>query len=189
MKNNLRPFIILIYFEMKRLVVFILLTILIMCTLFAENLQFNVHWLVNNIKTTTIQILPYSGTGTLPKEEDIYIKSIDPTANTVPYNVCLIKYTTNVKGTHKIEFSATPMESTLTSKEHPYSLYITYGNGFPVILNVDPTELDNSKAITFSVIGSGETTADIYLDAVLTDLYEMQIGEYSSTVTISRTSE
>lgn len=175
---------------MKKFVVFILLIIIVTGAVFAENLQFNVHWVINNVKTTTMQVLPYSGSGVLPQDaEDNYLKTIYPLINSTPYNVCLVKYTTNVKGTHKIEFSATPMESELTSEEHPYSLYITYGNGFPVVLDVDPEELDNSKAITFSVIGSGETTANIYLDAVLTDLDEMQIGDYSSTVTISRISE
>ena len=155
----------------------------------SENLQFNVHWVISNIKTTTIQVLPYSGSGSLPQDlDDNYLKALYP-VEVAPYNVCLIKYTTNIKGTHKIEFSATPMESQLTSEEHPYSLYITYGSGFPVILDVDPSESDNSKALTFSVIGSGETTANIYLDAVLTDIDEMMLGEYSSTVTIARISE
>ena len=155
----------------------------------SENLQFNVHWVISNIKTATIQVLPYSGSGSLPQDlDDNYLKTLYPVEIT-PYNVCLIKYTTNIKGTHKIEFSATPMESQLTFEEHPYSLYITYGSGFPVILDVDPNEADNSKALTFSVIGSGETTANIYLDAVLTDLDEMLIGDYTSTVTIARISE
>lgn len=155
----------------------------------SENLQFNVHWVISNIKTATIQVLPYSGSGSLPQDlDDNYLKTLYP-VEVIPYNVCLIKYTTNIKGTHKIEFSATPMESQLTSEEHPYSLYITYGSGFPVILDVDPNEADNSKALTFSVIGSGETTANIYLDAVLTDLDEMLIGDYTSTVTIARISE
>ena len=156
----------------------------------SENLQFNVHWVINNVKTISMQVLPYSGSGSLPQDEhNNYLKTLEPLLNTTPYNVCLIRYITNIKGTHKIEFSATPMESTLTLEEHPYSLYITYGSGFPVILDVDPVEVDNSKAITFSVIGSGETTANIYLDAVLTDLDEMLIGEYSSTVTLERISE
>lgn len=175
---------------MKKTLIVLLLLIMIFSYVFAENLQFSVHWTISNIKTTTMQVLPYSGSGVLPQYDDKYLQTInDPKVNTTPYNVCLIKYTTNVKGTHKIEFSATPMESELTSEEYPYSLYITYGNGFPVILDVKPEELVNSKAITFSVIGSGETTANIYLDAVLTDLYEMQIGDYSSTVTIARISE
>ena len=156
----------------------------------SENLQFNVHWVINNVKTITMQVLPYSGSGSLPQDEhDNYLKTLEPLLNTTPYNVCLIRYTTNIKGTHKLEFSATPMESELLSEEHPYSLYITYGNGFPVILDVDPAAVENSKAITFSVIGSGEITANIYLDAVLTDLDAMQVGEYSSTVTIVRVSE
>ena len=155
----------------------------------SENIQFNVHWVISNIKTATLQVLPYSGSGSLPQDlDDNYLKALYPVEVT-PYNVCLIKYTTNIKGTHKIEFSATPMESQLTSEEHPYSLYITYGSGFPVILDVDPSEVENSKALTFSVIGSGETTANIYLDAVLTDIDEMMLGDYTSTVTIARISE
>lgn len=175
---------------MKKLAVLVLLTITILGTLFAENLQFNVHWIVDNIKTTTIQILPYSGSGSLPQdEESSYLKTINPLINTASYNVCLIRYTTNVKGTHKLEFSATPMKNILTLEEYPYSLYITYGNGFPIVLDIDPSEIDNSKEVTFSVIGSGETIANIYLDAIFTNLYEMQMGEYSSTVVISRISE
>ena len=175
---------------MKKIVIFVLLTTLIVYPLFTENLQFNVHWTINNVKVTTIQVLPYSGSGVLPQDEhDTYLKDLTPLLNTVPYNVCLIRYITNVKGTHKLEFSATSMKSALTLEEYPYSLYITYGNGFPIILDIDPEELENSKAITFSVIGSGETTANIYLDAVFTDLDSMLIGEYSSTVTITRVSE
>lgn len=175
---------------MKKLLTVLVLLLMIFSYVFAENLKFNVHWVISNIKTTTIQVLPYNGSGVLPQDVDEhYLTVIDPRGNTVPYNVCLIRYTTNVKGTHKIEFSATPMESELTFEEHPYSLYITYGNGFPVILDVNPNEVDNSKALTFSVIGSGETVANIYLDAVITDLDEMQIGDYTSTVTIARVSE
>ena len=175
---------------MKKLLTVLVLLLMIFSYVSAENIQFNVHWVVSNIKTTTMQILPYSGSGTLPQDlDEHYLTVIDPRGNTIPYNVCLIKYITNVKGTHKLEFSATPMESELTSDEHPYSLYITYGNGFPVILDVNPNESDNSKALTFSVIGSGETVANIYLDAVITDFDEMQIGDYSSTVTIARISE
>ena len=176
---------------MKKLLI-VLLFIVIFSYIFAssENLQFNVHWVINNVKTINMQVLPYSGSGSLPQDEhDNYLKTLEPLTNITPYNVCLIKYTTNIKGTHRLEFSATPMESELISEEHPYSLYITYGNGFPVILDVDPAEADNSKAITFSVIGSGETTANIYLDAVLTDLDEMQIGNYTSIITITRVSE
>ena len=177
---------------MKKIITALLLFI-VACSFMSassENLQFSVHWVINNVKTINMQVLPYSGSGSLPQDEhNKYLKTLEPLLNTTPYNVCLIKYTTNIKGTHKLEFSATPMESELLLEEHPYSLYITYGNGFPVILDVDPEELENSKAITFSVIGSGETTANIYLDAVLTDLDEMQLGMYSSTVTISRISE
>ena len=177
---------------MKKVLTILLLFVISFSYIFAssENLQFNVHWVINNVKTINMQVLPYSGSGSLPQDEhNKYLKTLEPLINSTPYNVCLIKYTTNIKGTHKLEFSATPMESELTSEEHPYSLYITYGSGFPVILDVDPISVENSKAITFSVIGSGETTANIYLDAVLTDLDEMLIGEYSSTVTISRVSE
>jgi len=176
---------------MKKVLTILMLFVMALSYIYAssENIQFNVHWVISNIKTTTIQVLPYSGSGSLPQDlNDRYLKEIYP-VDTTPCNVCLIKYTTNVKGTHKLEFSATPMESQLTSEEHPYSLYITYGSGFPVILYVDPSESDNSKALTFSVIGSGETTANIYLDAVLTDIDEMMIGDYISTVTIARISE
>ena len=175
---------------MKKIVVFILFAILTLTCIFAENLQFNFHWTINNVKTTTINILPYSGSGTLPQDlDDNYLKDIFPVDNSSLYNVCLIRYVTNEKGTHRIEFSATPMASTLTSDEYPYSLYITYNNGFPVILDVYPGETENSKIITFSVIGSGETTANIYLDAVMTDLDNMYIGEYVSYITIARVSE
>lgn len=177
---------------MKKLLTILFVFVLMISYAFAssENLQFSVHWIINNVKTITMQVLPYSGSGSLPQDEhNNYLKTLEPLINSTPYNVCLIKYTTNIKGTHKLEFSATPMESELTSEEHPYSLYITYGSGFPVILDVDPEEVENSKAITFSVIGSGETTANIYLDAVLTDLDEMLEGDYSSTVTIMRVSE
>ena len=177
---------------MKKVLTVLFLLVMVFSYTFAssENLQFNVHWIINNVKTINMQVLPYSGSGSLPQDEhNNYLKTLEPLINTIPYNVCLIKYTTNIKGTHKLEFFATPMENELTLEEHPYSLYITYGSGFPVILDVDPDEAENSKAITFSVIGSGETTANIYLDAVLTDLDEMIAGDYSSTVTIMRVSE
>ena len=120
---------------MKKVLTILMLFVMTLSYIYAssENLQFNVHWVISNIKTTTIQVLQYSGSGSLPQDlNDRYLQEIYP-VNTTPYNVCLIKYTTNVKGTHKLEFSATPMESHLTSEEYPYSLYITYGNGFPVI--------------------------------------------------------
>ena len=151
-------------------------------------MQFDFHWVINNIKTTTIEVLPYSGSGTLPQDQDEnYLKTITPYLNSVPYNVCLIRYTTNEKGTHKIKFSATPMVN--ATEEFPYSLHITYNNGFPVELDVDPTAQENSKELSFLVVGSGETVANIYLDAVLTSLDDMLIGEYSSTVTIERITE
>ena len=157
----------------------------------SENLNFNVHWYVDNTKVTTISILPYSGQGTLPQDEhDVYLKEIVPLNNSSLYNVCLVKYETNEKGTHKIQFSATPfVKEQNNSEQYAYSLYITYNNGFPVILDVDPNEQDNSKLLTFSVIGVGKITANIYLDAVLTDFNEMLVGDYSSTVTITRYSE
>ena len=177
---------------MKKVIVFILLSIFSLYLFAAStgSMSFNVHWLVNNIKTTTIDVLPYSGEGTLPQDaEDHYLKTIEPLLNSSVYNVCLVRYRTNEKGTHKIEFSATPMVSNDTLEEFGYSLYITYNNGFPVILDVIPGENENAKVITFSVIGSGEVVADIYLDAMMTELDVMDIGDYSSIVTIARISE
>ena len=154
------------------------------------NINFNVHWVVNNIKTTTIEVVPYSGTGVLPQDTDEhYLKDLIPESNSTLCNICLVKYTTNVKGTHRIEFSATPMKKTDGPNLHPYDLYITYGNGFPSILDVDPNEDDNTKVVQFTVIGSGETIAKIYLDAVITDFDEMVRGDYFSMVTIARISE
>ena len=154
------------------------------------NINFNVHWVVNNIKTTTIEVVPYSGTGVLPQDTDEhYLKDLIPESNSTLCNICLVKYTTNVKGTHRIEFSATPMKKTDGPNLHPYDLYITYGNGFPSILDVDPNEDDNIKVVQFTVIGSGETIAKIYLDAVITDFDEMVRGDYFSMVTIARISE
>lgn len=172
------------------LVLFIMVFSYISASVDSGNVNFNVHWVVSNIKTTTIYVVPYSGTGTLPQDMDEhYLKDIAPNSNSTLCNVCLIKYVTNVKGTHKIEFSATPMKKSDGSKLHAYDLYITYGNGFPSILDVDPNEDDNSKLVQFTVIGSGETTAKIYLDAVLTDWDEMFKGDYSSLVTIARITE
>lgn len=177
---------------MKKVIVFILLIILPLC-LFATssgNMNFNVHWTVNNIKTTTIDVLSYNGAGALPQDlEEHYLKDMEPLLNSSVYNVCLVRYRTNEKGTHKLEFSATPMTNKDTLEEFPYSLYITYNNGFPVILDIIPEEIDNTKVITFSVIGSGETIADIYLDAMFIGLDVMEIGEYSSIVTIARIAE
>ena len=154
------------------------------------NINFNVHWVVNNIKTTEMYVVPYSGSGSLPQDmDDNYLKDISPADNSTLCNVCLIKYITNVKGTHRIEFSATPMRKSDGPELHPYELYITYGNGFPSILDVDPNEDNNTKVVQFTVIGSGETVAKIYLDAVLTDFDEMIKGDYYSMVTIARVSE
>lgn len=172
----------------------ILLFIMIFSYIFAAvdsgNINFNVHWVVSNIKTATIDVVPYSGSGTLPQDTDEhYLKDITADDNSTIYNVCLVKYTTNVKGTHRIEFSATPMKKTDGPELYPYDLYITYGNGFPSILDVDPNDDDNTKVVQFTVIGSGETIAKIYLDAVITDFDEMVKGDYFSIVTIARISE
>ena len=154
------------------------------------SMNFNVHWAITNVITTTMEILPYSGSGTLPTDEhDNYVASIIPLDDSSMYAVCLVKYTTNKKGTHRIEFSATPMENTQTSEEHPYTLCITYNSGFPVELAVNPAELDNSKQLSFTVFGSGDTIANIYLDAVLTGLDLMEAGNYSSTVTVTEITE
>ena len=154
------------------------------------NLQFNYHWNVVNIKVTTITILPYSGSGSLPQDQqERYQINITPDDESALYNICLIKYVTNEKGTHKVQFSATPLVSSSTLDEFPYSLHITYNNSFDVILDVDPEEQDNSKMIEFGVIGSGETTVNIYLDAKLTSLDIMESGDYSSNVTIERITE
>ena len=177
---------------MKKVVAFILLIILPLC-LFATssgNMNFNVHWIINNIKTTIIEVFPYNGSGVLPQDaEEHYLKTIEPLNNSSIYNICLVKYITNEKGTHKLGISATPMVNSETSEEHPYSLYITYNNGFPVELDIDPEEIENSKTITFSVIGAGENVVNIYLDAMITDLDAMVAGQYSSIVTIARIAE
>ena len=177
---------------MKKLFVIILVLIL-MPIAFATSsgsMNFNVHWAINNIITTTMEILPYSGSGTLPTDEhDNYVASIIPLDDSSMYAVCLVKYTTNKKGTHKIEFSATPMENTQTSAQHPYTLCITYNSGFPVELAVNPAELENSKQLVFTVFGSGDTIANIFLDAVLTGLDLMEAGNYSSTVTVTEITE
>lgn len=179
---------------MKKVLTILFLLTMVFSYVFAAvdsgNINFNVHWVVNNIKTTTIEVVPYSGTGTLPQDTDEhYLKDLIPESNSTLCNICLVKYTTNVKGTHKIEFSATPMKKTDGPELHPYDLYITYGNGFPSILDVDPNENDNTKVVQFTVIGSGETIAKIYLDAVITDFDEMVKGDYFSIVTIARISE
>ena len=168
-------------------------SIIALFSLFAAstgNLQFNYHWNVVNVKVTTITILPYSGSGALPQDQqDRYVVDIAPDDEAALYHICLIKYVTNEKGTHKVQFSATPLVNNSTLDELPYSLHITYNNSFDVILAVDPEEDDNSKMIEFGVIGSGETTVNIYLDAMLTALGIMESGEYSSVVTIVRITE
>lgn len=154
------------------------------------NLQFNYHWTINNEKFTTITILQYSGSGSLPQDQqDRYIMSIAPEDESSLYPVCMIKYVTNVNGTHKVRFSATPLVSATTSNEVPYSLHITYNDSFDVVLDVQPEEQENSKLIDFGVIGSGETTVNIYLDAKITAYGTMEIGNYSSIVTIERVTE
>ena len=76
------------------------------------------------------------------------------------------------------------MVNTLTDEEHPYSLYLSYNGGFYVVIDVEPGGTENAKVFNFNVIGSGDTIADIFLDAVFTGLDEMVIGVYNSTVTI-----
>ena len=172
------------------IVVFIIFQVLSIFALSSGNMDFDVHWNIINPAVTTISILPYSGSGTLPQDQEgNYLKTITPADNSTMYNVCLIRYRTNEKGTHKISFSATPMTNTLTSAEHPYTLYITYGNGFPIGLSVDPEEAVNEEEIIFTVIGTGQTTANIHLDAAITDLDLMVPGEYESTITITRVTE
>lgn len=177
---------------MKKLIG-LLLFLLFSLSLYAVstgNMQFNVHWNIVNIKTTTLTILPYSGSGTLPQDlDENYLQSFTPNSNSALNNVCQIKYATNVKGTHKIEFSATPLTKTDTLDEYPYSLHITTENEYPVELDVDPEALDNSKLISFIVIGAGETTVIIRLDAVITAFNIMQIGDYNSYITITDTTE
>ena len=154
------------------------------------NLDFDVHWNVINPPNTTISILPYSGSGTLPQDlEGNYLKSITAEDNSSLYNVCLVRYSTNEKGTHRIRFSATPLTNKRTSTEHPYTLHITYGNGFPIGLTVDPEEPINTEDIIFTVIGTGMTIANIHLDATITDFANMATGEYESTVTVMRITE
>ena len=177
---------------MKKLILFITF-LMISLSVFAVstgNIQFNVHWNVINIKTTTINILPYSGSGTLPQDQqERYLKGITPDSDSALYNVCLIKYKTNEKGNHNVEFSATPLVNNDTHEEVPYNLYITYYNSFPVVLDVDPQNPDNSKVIHFDVIGSGDTIINIYLDAKITAYMTMALGDYSSVVTIERITE
>lgn len=179
---------------MKKVLIILFFFAVVFSYIFASvdsgSVSFNIHWVVNNVKTTTIDVIPYSGSGVLPQDiDEHYLKDISANDNSTLCNICLVKYTTNVKGTHKIEFSATPMKKTDGPELHPYELYITYGNGFPSIIDVDPNEDDNSKLVQFTVIGSGETVAKIYLDAVLTDWNEMVKGDYFSLVTIARISE
>ena len=179
----------------RKLVRFILFILIFSCILnlnaaVSESLDFDIHWYVNNNKTTTISILPYSGSGVLPQDEHgIYLKDILPSNNNSLYNICLVKYETNEKGTHKLEFSATPFVERSALEKYAYSLYITYNNSFPIILNVDPNELDNSKFIDISIVNAGKITTNIYLDAVISSYDEMTVGNYSSTITITRYSE
>ena len=108
------------------------------------NLQFNYHWTINNDKYTTITILPYSGSGSLPQDQqERYTTSIAPEDESSLYPVCMIKYVTNVNGTHYIRFSATPLVSAATSSAVPYSLHISYNDSFDVILDVKPEEQEN----------------------------------------------
>lgn len=177
---------------MKKIYASVLMLILMAIAFAASsgNMNFNVHWVITNIITTTMEILPYSGSGTLPQDaQENYVVSITPTDDSSMYAVCLVKYTTNRKGSHKIEFSATPMENVQTSEEHPYTLCITYNNGFPVELAVDPEETENTKQLVFTVIGSGDVIANIFLDAVLTGLDLMEAGNYSSTVIVTDVTE
>lgn len=179
---------------MKKVLTILFLLTMVFSYVFAAvdsgNINFNVHWVINNIKITTIEVVPYSGTGELPQDTDEhYLRDITSEDDSTLHNVCLVKYVTNVKGTHRIEFSATPMKKADGPELHSYELYITYGNGFPSIIDVDPNEDNNSKLVQFTVIGSGETVAKIYLDAKISDWAMMVIGEYFSIVTITRISE
>ena len=177
---------------MKKLIV-ALLFILLMTLVFAENLgdmRFNVHWSITNVITTTITILPYSGTGTLPKDEqNNYQVGLSPSDDVTPYGVCLIKYISNKKGSHRLEISATPMMNKSTSEEHQYSLWITFNNEYPWKVIVDPNNAENSYDIDFVIVGTGHKTYNIYLDAVLTGLDEMVVGEYTSTLTLMEITE
>ena len=177
---------------MKKIVI-VLLMAFVMLNVFSSSsgsISFDVHWSTTNPANTIISILPYSGSGTLPQDnERNYLKSVSPSDNSSTYNICLIKYKTNEKGIHKLRFSATPMIDTSNSEVHPYVLYITYGNGFPTEIMVGQDDKPNYEEIVFSAIGSGETTADFYLKAAFTDFNNMEIGGYSSTVTIMRISE
>ena len=81
------------------------------------------------------------------------------------------------------------MVNKLTSEEHQYSLWITFNNEYPWKVIVDPINAENSYNIDFVIVGTGHKTYNIYLDAVLIGLDEMEVGEYTSTLTLMEITE
>jgi len=155
--------------------------------------SFGIIWNFTNTPYATLTILDDSG-GAMPTDNDLNMtKAADVSSE--EQSIAIVRYKTNVLGTHKLYFKATPFGVEDGDGKAGYTLrfYISDGtNTADVSLDVGTdstyyptTENSCYVPLTYSSITGSANTSDIWTYLTLTDLGLMATGTWKSTMVVT----
>ena len=157
----------------------------------SETFGFDILWRHFVSASTTVQILEYDASGSLPDNE----KNLESDSSV--QNVALLRYTSNEGGIHTLSYKATTLKTDDNSSHVGYQLFFDYeGRVVSILVGDDlgttyPEEYHSAKTTKKIPFGSASSiVSDIFIRAILTDYDAMRASStYRSTVTIERITE
>ena len=175
--------------KMKRVTVMLMLLIIFIACLFStmeekQTTSFRVKWSKTNEGTASMKIMDYDGDTTLTGVNDITSAeiSLDPIDDVTPVPAFMIRYTTNIRGYHTIQISATKFKMNQNDTGFAYRMDFTPDSFESLTIESDGSYSD----LQFFVNSlNGDVVTDIKVDVIFTELDNMVGGLFQSDVTIS----
>lgn len=180
------------------LAVSICILALLPACLFADGTSFGfgIVWQHSNVKYSTLSIMDSTG-GSLPENTEGHkLKELSEVSSS--QDVAILRYSTNVLGTHRLEYRATPLVlNTDSSSKKGYTFSFRIGNvndGTAATLVVgtenayyESEQGENSSSITYLTYSSisGSATSDVWVHMDIADAEEMLVGNWSASVVIT----
>lgn len=174
---------------MKKITVSVMLLLISIAFVFSameekQTTTFRVKWSKTNPPTSSIKVLDYNGDNVLTGINDITSAEIhiDPIDDVTPVPAFMIRYTTNIRGYHTIQISATKFKMNQNDAGYGYRMDFT-----PDSFESLTVESDGSYSDLQFFVNSlnGDVVTDIKVDVVFTELDYMVGGLFQSDVTIS----
>lgn len=182
----------------KKAMILILLFVALPVCLFADGTSFGfgIVWQHTNITFSTLTILDSSG-GALPTNSEGH-KLKELLEVSTSQDVAILRYSTNVLGTHRLEYRATPLVlNTNSSNKMGYTFSFRIGNvndGTAATLVVGTEDAyyeseqgENSSSVTYLTYSSitGTATSDVWVHMDIADAEAMVVGNWSANVVIT----